>query len=121
MARIVNWYGRLIHLDEDYYLYFSDVRREKLTDEQQAQQEEREKEYGFIRSLPEKLMYRQLAEMDPRLNPKVTVLKGHELIAISSEGKYIPQFDAFFDKTRRLVLIPLDGIEFMREMRDQME
>lgn len=99
----VKWFDREIWLDEYYYVYFYDKKR-KMTDTQLQT-------YNQIRSLPDKLRYRELAQMDPRDNPNVTPMTGRQLMDAGAKG-YIPTFDKFFDRTRRLVLFPAEAWEY---------
>lgn len=123
----VEWFGRIIFLEEEYLVYFSDQKR-TMTDKQLQ-------DYMGARRLPQKMAFRALAEMDPRSNPNVTPMKGWELIRLGEMG-YVPQFDKFFDvendpviqntgtfldgkltvekpkSTRRLTLISPDGLQF---------
>lgn len=84
----VEWFGRIIYLDEEYLVYFTDQPREMTNKERE--------EYDYIsKAFPGKLKWMELAQMDPRKNPNVTPMKGWELIRLGEQG-YIPQFDRFF-------------------------
>lgn len=105
----VEWYGKTIMLNEKYLLYFSDKKREMTAKELEP--------YKRIKSWPEKLMWKELMQSDPRINPNVVEIEGRLLIDTAGLGGYIPNFDAYFDRTRRLTLVPAQGMEFFIQKR----
>jgi len=107
----VEWYGHVIYLYEEYYVYFGDKKRE-MTEKQLER-------YNYINTVfpAGKPRWVQLAEMDPRDNPNVTPMLGWELIRLGEAG-YIPIFDKFFSgkyETRRLSMVSPDGMEYFLE------
>lgn len=109
----VEWYGRTIYLNERYLLYFSDQKRE-MTDKEL-------KQYRDMKALPERLMWKEILQADPTLNPNVKPLTGRQLIDAANATNFIPQFDQYFDtpgkETRRLMLVPAEGMEFFIQQR----
>jgi hypothetical protein len=103
------WYGKVIHLDEKYLLYFADKKRDMTAKELEP--------YKRIKSWPEKLMWKELMQADPRINPNVTEVTGRQLIDVAGLGGFIPNFDKYFDTTRRLTLVPAQGMEFFIKQR----
>ena len=127
----VLWFGREIELDGKYYLYWPDKKREMTAKERE--------EYDIIMSWPEKLRWNELLTKSPEINPNVLPTLGRVLIELAESQYYIPQFDKYFDKnsikqlyeknkqyydnypqrlpkpTRRLSLMPIDGIDFYQE------
>ena len=107
MAQLTMYFGRQIDLNETYFLVFPDEKPE-LTEKEKD-------EYNRIISLPDRLKYAVLAELDPRLNPNIRQVTGYELVEITKRHRYIPQFDANFKATRKLTLIPASSMEFYIE------
>ena len=119
----VEWYGRMIYLDEEYLVYFSDRKRE-MTEKQLER-------YKYIKNVfpAGKPQWVALGEMNPADNPNVTPMSGWELIRLGEAG-YTPIFDKYFDygdymdegeddeyakrpkPTHRITLLSPDGMEY---------
>lgn len=108
-----NWFnsGHDIYLDEFYYISYAD-QKFKIAE---FEKKNKYKKYFDIMKWPEtELKYKTLAELHPDENPKYIKISGRMLLEWSEKG-FIPQFDMYFEKTRRLVMIPLEGWEFFNE------
>jgi hypothetical protein len=73
------------------------------------------KRYLEISQWPDtQLKHKEIAELHPEQNPNWIKITGRMLLEWGEMG-YIPQFDKYFDKTRRLTMLPVDGMEFYFE------
>ena len=96
-----------IVLDEFYYISYSD-QQQKLTE---AQYKEKYKKYLGIINWPETAMkFRALAELHPEESPRYIKITGRMIMEWCEKG-FVPQFDKYFNKTRRLVMIPIEAYD----------
>ncbi len=107
VAKDVFGSGYDLHLDEFYYISYSD-QKEVMTE---AQYQERYKKYLEVMKWPEtKLKFKTLAELHPEENPRYIKITGRMILEWCEKG-YVPQFDKYFKTTRRLVLVPIEAWE----------
>lgn len=106
-AKRVEWFGRIIWLDETYFVVFPPPeKRKKLTKKQRETAE-------FYAHMPPGLAkWRSQAKINPRHNPNITAMKGWDVIALGEQG-YIPQFDRDFDDR--------NTTDIMRAQKEQAE
>lgn len=100
--------GRDLYMDEWYYISYSD-QKEKMSE---AQYRERYGKYLEIVRWPEtNIKFKTLAELHPEENPNYIKITGRMIMEWCEKG-YVPQFDKYFEKTRRLVMVPVEAWEF---------
>ncbi len=121
-----------IYLDEFYFIGYADQRRvlkfhgiqakdEAILDPKEAAEEYKE----IIKQLREKFpnyfmiqdwigleqhKAKAVAELDPKENPNYIRITGRMLLEWAEQG-FIPQFDDFFDDTRRLIMVPVQAYD----------
>lgn len=103
----VTWFGRSIDLNEIYYLYFPEKKRE-MTEKQLA-------EYKGYQALPDKLRIMSISKMNPANNPNILPVTGRELIDISKNNRAIPTFDQHFITNKKVTLFPAEAYDFFEE------
>lgn len=97
--------GHDLYLDEFYYISYSD-QKEELT---KAEFKKKYEKYLHMQVWPDApFKFRSLAELHPEENPMYIKITGRMIIEWCEKG-YVPQFDKYFDKTRRLVMIPIEA------------
>lgn len=124
--------GRAIYLDEFYFISYSDQKRalkyhgieysktgtlskedaEKERKEIGQKLKEKFPEYFNIMSWVgmEQYKAKQIAELSPAQNPNYIKITGRMLIEWAEQG-FVPQFDDFFDRTRKLIMVPIEAWE----------
>ena len=103
----------MIHLNSWYNVFFSD--------KQQEMTEKELEEYRIVQSYPPPLRAKMMVDLNykrPEKNPYIIRTRGRMLIEWGEIG-FIPQFDQFFDHpefpSHRLIMCPVDGIDFWME------
>lgn len=106
--------GHDLYLNELYYIAYSDQEFMVKLQGRKTQKEFNEKysKYLQITTYPEGVMkFKALAMLQPEDNPNFINITGRMIIDWTKEG-FIPQFDYFFKKSRRLVMVPLEAYEY---------
>lgn len=107
----VDFFGRVIGLDEFYFISYSDQKAEIS----KADKEGKYAKYFQIQEWPETILkWKAIAELPPGYNPNWIKITGRMLIEWSERG-YIPQFDKFFRLTHQLTMCPVSGIEILMQ------
>ena len=103
----------MIYLNDWYNVFFSDKKREMTEKELE--------DYRTIQSYPAPLRAKMMVDMNykkPEKNPYIIRTKGRALMEWGEIG-FVPQFDEFFDHpefpSNRLIMTPIDGIDFWME------
>jgi hypothetical protein len=135
---VKNWMGsgHDIYLDEFYFISYAD--QEKLIESHGisisdvktlSKEEYLEAKKEIAKQLKEKfpeyftivswvgvdqIKAREIAKLDPAKNPNYIRIIGRMLLEWAEEG-FVPQFDTYFDKTRRLLMVPVQAWEHFHE------
>jgi hypothetical protein len=134
-----NWLesGRDIYLDEFYFIGYADQKRvlrshgikcsDKviILDPKEAAEEQQEILKQLTEKFPkyfniyswigmEQYKARCIAELAPEENPNYIRITGRMLVTWANEG-FIPQFDDYFEKTRRLLMVPVQAYDHYHE------
>lgn len=103
--------GYDIYLDEFYFISYPDQK-------EQMDEVEFRKKYGKyleIVNWPETaIKFKALAELHPEENPQYIKITGRMIMEWCEKG-FIPQFDKYFKKTRRLIMVPVEAWEFFNK------
>lgn len=95
--------GYDLYLDEFYYISYAEQRKEMT----KAEFQEKYKKYLHIQSWPEtEYKHKALAGLHAEENPRYIKITGRMLLEWMEKG-FVPSFDKYFAKTRRLVMIPI--------------
>lgn len=98
--KIENYYGIPIELDGLYYVHYWGNPREMTAQELEK--------YRRISSWPDQWRIPALAQMNPADHPKIHTMSGRQIVSIGKEQGYVPQFDKFFLKSRKITFITLE-------------
>jgi len=111
---VVEWCGRKIHLEQEYYVYFPEpaIKRE-LTKKQME-------DYRKLQALPDNLRMQFTSRMnfkDPAGNPNITPMLGRDMMDFALKWNLIPLFDVGqnFEIERRLTLTQTEAFDFFEE------
>lgn len=131
---VKNWMdsGRDIYLDEFYFISYSDQKRalkshgiEYHIEPGMSKKDFEEEEKRIAKELKEKFpkyfdimawvgmeqyKAKAIAELSPAQNPNYIRITGRMLIEWAEQG-FVPQFDEFFERTRKLIMVPLQAWE----------
>lgn len=105
--------GYDIYLDELYYISYSD--QEQIVALGSEKFNKNYEKYLAIMSWPDtQLKFKSVAELPPEQNPNFIKVTGRMLIEWVEKG-FVPQFDKFFDKSRRLLMIPIEAYDHFNQ------
>lgn len=100
--------GHDLYLDEVYYISYAD-QREEMTE---AEYRKKYSKYLDIVNWPETAYkHKAIAELAPEENPQYIQITGRMIMKWCEEG-FIPKFDKYFKQTRRLIMVPVEAIDF---------
>jgi len=88
--------GQRLKLEEKYYVYY--VGKQKLPKKDIEI-------FQALKRLPEKLARKEINKLPPEKNPDILPLTGYQICEHIFDKGYIPIFDKYFKKTRKLTLI----------------
>lgn len=109
--KVVIWFDQTIELDGYYFISYSDQKQELTNKQREAQYAN----YYNIKSWPEtKLKWIELEKLGPGKNPNWIRITGRVLIEWGEKG-FVPQFDRFFAKSRKLLMIEVAGMAWFME------
>ena len=98
--------GRKIFFEETYYVAYAGRKRDMTAKD--------EKEYNKLLTLPFDLRASTMDKNGPAKNPNLIPVSGKTILELIIDGKCVPFFDLFFDKTKTLQVSDLIVYESLK-------
>ncbi len=135
---VKNWMGSAytIYLDEFYFISYGDQERVirshdilisdiKTLNKEEYLKAKKEIDKQLRKKFPEyfeivgwvgmeQYKAKEIAKLHPAQNPNYIKITGRMLLEWAEEG-FVPQFDSYFERTRRLLMVPVQAWEHFQK------